>query len=98
MSRLQILDLSFCDSELPNNIQVQGGVNITISSSTGAWSASSGSDVSRSYYTGYVIDKKTGNYGYVVSAKVDGALAGAVSGALGDGTKYASSYSSAQVL
>lgn len=98
MSRLQILDLSFCDSELPNNIQVQGGVNITISSSTGTWSASSGSGVSRSYYTGYFFDKTTGNYGYVMSAKVDGAVAGAVSGALGDGTKYASSYSSAQVL
>ncbi len=93
MSRITIVDLSFCESEISGSSQIQGG--ITVYSPTGAWSVSSDSAHSEGYYTDYFFDKKTGNYGYVIAAQVSGAVAGATAGALSDGTKYASAYSSA---
>ncbi|MEB3181909.1 MAG: hypothetical protein VKL59_23175 [Nostocaceae cyanobacterium] len=95
MSRLKIVDLSFCETEFSSNSQVIGG--ITVYSPTGSWSASYGSAKSAGYYTDHFFDKTTGNYGYLVIAHTDGAVGGAIAGALGDGTNYASSYSIAGI-
>lgn len=95
MSRITILDLSFCESEISGSSQIQGGIGITVNSPTGAWSVSASSAHSQGYYTDYFFDKETGSYGYVIGAYVSGAVAGAVAGAVSDGTQYVSSYSSA---
>ncbi|MBW4569298.1 MAG: hypothetical protein KME31_15130 [Tolypothrix carrinoi HA7290-LM1] len=93
MSRITILDLSFCESEISGSSQIQGGIGITVYSPTGTWSVSADSAHSHSHYTNHFFDKETGSYGYVVAAQFSGAVAGAAAGAASDGTQYASSYS-----
>lgn len=97
MSQLKIVDLSFCESQLPSNSEVQGGRGISVSSPTGrsSWSASADSAHDAGYSTGYFFDRSSGAFGYYVGAFVAGAVAGAAAGALADGGTFASSYSGA---
>jgi len=97
MSLLKIVDLSFCESQLPSHSKVQGGWSISVSSPGGrsSWSASADSAHSSGYFTDFYFDRSTGAYGYVVGAFVAGSVAGAVAGALSDGSTFASSFSRA---
>lgn len=95
MSQLKIVDLSFCDREFPQNREVIGGRGITIISPTGAWSASADWSHNSGYATGHYFDRSTGAFSYFVAAGVTGSMAGAVAGALSDGSYYASTYTSA---
>jgi len=91
MSRLKISDLSFCDSELSTNSQVEGGLKFTfyfpkLKLLTTIKNPDAG------YTTEYFGDEKTGNYGYIVSDKGGKFFAGTAFGTLDNGGRYSASF------
>ncbi|MDZ7965561.1 MAG: hypothetical protein RM368_11390 [Nostoc sp. DedSLP03] len=72
MERLRISDLSFCEDEASDLSQVQGGVASTYARGYAIAKSSS-----------YKVDKNKGT----ITANFDGALAGALAGAITDGDK-----------
>ena len=93
MSRLKISDLSFCETELPSDSQVQGGFGFRFSfyfPKPKLLTTIKNPDAG--YTTQYFGDEKTGNYGYVVSDKVGKFLAGAAFGTLENGVRYTTSF------
>lgn len=95
MSQLRIADLNFCESALPTNSEVRGGLGVTVYSPTGAYSTSADSAHSSGYFTGFYFDRSTGSAGYVVSAGYSAGVAAALAGAIADGPTYASTYTGA---
>ncbi|WP_017721442.1 hypothetical protein [Kamptonema formosum] len=95
MSHLTIVDLSFCESAIPTNREVRGGLGVTVYSPRGAYSTSANSAHSSGYFTGYYFDRSTGSVGYVVSAGHSAGVAAAVAGAIADGSTYAGTYTGA---
>jgi hypothetical protein len=87
MSRLKISDLSFCDTEVYSNSQVELTVYFP---KTNLLTTIKNPDAD--YTTEYFGDEKTGNYGYVVSDKVGKFLAGAAFGTLENGVRYTTSF------
>jgi len=94
MSQLTIVDLDFCDNEIPSNREVKGGLGFgsTVYSPTGSFSTSASSDQSSGYSVSYFFNPDTGAFGYSVGYGYAGAVAGAAAGAASDGYHYASSY------
>ncbi|MBD1907609.1 hypothetical protein NDI37_19700 [Funiculus sociatus GB2-A5] len=93
MIQLKIVDLDFCEFEIPSNEEVIGG--ISISNPTGSFSTSVSSNKSSGYYVSSFFDKSTGAFGYSIGFGYSGAVAGAAAGAASDGYQYTSSYSEA---
>ncbi len=89
MSRLTIVDLSFCD-EFPDISSVQGGVAASVSTSFQAAN-------SAQYYGNWSIIKSPSGYGIVanISATAAGSAAGATAGAASDGSAYSNSFARA---
>lgn len=98
MSRLKVVDLSFCETELPSDTQVHGGlqVGLSITSPTGSASSYAASNSDSGYNVSYFFDPATGKYSYSVGYGYKYAVAGAVAGAAGNGSTYATSYASAR--
>lgn len=74
MSRIKIDNLSFCETELPSNSQVQGGLSLSefLSSFLSADKyelVSITKPVDGKYETKYFVDKTTGTQGYISSGK-----------------------------
>ncbi|MGI8500315.1 MAG: hypothetical protein ACR2LR_04150 [Hassallia sp.] len=74
MSRIKIDNLSFCETELPTNSQVQGGLSLTefLSRFLPADKyelVSITKPVDGKYETKYFVDKTTGTQGYILSGK-----------------------------
>jgi hypothetical protein len=91
MSRLKISDLSFCDTEVSSNSQVEGGLELTLYlPKTNLLTTIKNPDAD--YTTEYFGDEKTGNYGYVVSDKLGKFFAGAAFGTLDNGVRYTTSF------
>jgi len=91
MSRLKIYDLSFCDTELSTNSQVEGGLKFTFYfPKLKLLTTIKNPDMG--YTTEYFGDEKTGNYGYVVSDKLGKFLAGAAFGTLDNGVRFTTSF------
>jgi hypothetical protein len=96
MSQLTIVDLDFCENQIPSHRTVKGGLGfgITIYGPTGSFSTSASSDKSSGYSVGHFFDPRTGAYGYSVGYGYAGAVAGAAAGAASDGGyRYVSAYS-----
>lgn len=90
MSRLKISDLSFCDTEVYSNSQVEGGLELTsYFPKTNLLTTIKNRDAD--YTTEYFGDEKTGNYGYVVSDKLGKFKAGAAFG-LDNGVRFTTSF------
>ncbi|RUS96250.1 hypothetical protein DSM106972_087920 [Dulcicalothrix desertica PCC 7102] len=93
MNKLKIADLSFCETELSNSGEVQGGAGAYYQP-VGSVSTSFSADNSAGYYGNWGVYRDTYG-GYIITANVygsvGGAAAGAASGAASDGTHYASS-------
>lgn len=91
MSRLKISDLSFCDTEVYSNSQVEGGLELTLYfPKTKLLTRIKNPDAD--YTTEYFGDEKTGNYGYVVSDKLGKFFAGAAFGTLDNGVRFTTSF------
>ena len=95
MSKLRIVDLSFCESDIPINTEVRGGLGATIYSPAGVYSTSAESERISSYFTAFYFDRNTGYFGYGVSAEYSASVAGAVAGAIADGSTYVGTFTSA---
>lgn len=96
MSALTICDLSFCETELDSNSQIQGGDGITVYSPYGAWSSSNNSATSNGYYASYSVNRQNGLITSTITDNVQGSIAGSIAGAISDnGTKYVYTSSSA---
>ena len=91
MSRLKIYDLSFCDTELSTNSQVEGGLKFTFCFPK-LKLLTTIKNPDADYTTEYFGDEKTGNYGYVVSDKLGKFFAGAAFGTLDNGVRYSTSF------
>ncbi|MDF5731313.1 MAG: hypothetical protein PUP92_25755 [Rhizonema sp. PD38] len=99
MSTLTIGDLSFCETELDSNSQIQGGDGITVYSPYGAWSSSNNSATSSGYYAAYSVNRQNGLITSTITDNIQGSAAGSVAGAISDGgTKYAYASSSAHTV
>lgn len=94
MTQLKILDLNFIEIEVSSDKEVEGGGSISISSPTGSWAASSDSSHWSGYFADYYIDRSTGSVSYYVGTGYSAAVAGAVAGAVSDGSHYAFTYTS----
>jgi hypothetical protein len=97
MSYLSINDLSYLHTEILQDAKVKGGSTIgtNVSNSTGSFATSASSDSNSSYYQNYFYDINTGAYGYSVGYRYNAAVAGAASGATGDGYKFTTAYTGA---
>lgn len=95
MSQLTIVDLNFCESEIPSNREVKGGFGfgINVSNPTGSFATSASSDKSSGSYVSYSFDRNTGAFSYLIGFGYSGAVAGAVAGAASDGYNYSGAYS-----
>ncbi|MBD0301544.1 MAG: hypothetical protein ICV85_05025 [Tolypothrix sp. T3-bin4] len=91
MSRLKISDLSFYDTEVSTNSQVEGGLKFTFYFPK-LKLLTTIKNPDADYTTQYFGDEKTGNYGYVVSDKVGKFFAGAAFGTLDNGVRYSTSF------
>ena len=91
MSRLKIYDLSFCETELSSNSQVEGGFKFTFYFPKPKLLTTI-KNPDADYTTEYFGDQKTGNYGYVVSDKLGKFFAGAEFGTLDNGGMYTTSF------
>jgi hypothetical protein len=84
MNRLKVVDLSFCETQLPDISRVQGG-------DFGSRSTSYSSDRSSGYFADYSVNKDNRTISYVVSGYAGGAVAGAIAAAVSDlGITYTS--------
>ena len=79
MSQLKIVDISFCETELPNLAQVQGGISYGQASASSSAAASSGFNL-------YYLDPY--NHSAAMGAYTNGAMAGAIAGPVSDGYQF----------
>jgi len=93
VSQLTILDLDFCQGELPKNREIQGGVSFGGSFGRAAYGVSSDTAGSSGYFVSYNFDKN--GYGVVAGADFGAAYAAAASGAGSDGGTSAFAFSTA---
>lgn len=91
MSRLKISDLSFCETELFSDSQVQGGFGFSFYFGKRKPFASI-KNPDADYTTNYFGDEKAGKYGYVVSDKLGKVVAGTEFGVLDNGDIYSTSF------
>ena len=91
MSRLKISDLSFCETELSSDSQVQGGFGFTFYFPKRKLLTTI-TNPDADYTTKYFGDEKAGKYGYVVSDKLGKVVAGTEFGVLDNGGIYSTSF------
>jgi hypothetical protein len=98
MSRLKVVDLSFCETELPSDTQVHGGLQVvqqSFSTPTGSVSTYAASDFGSGQNVSYFFNPATGKYGYTIDYGYKYAVAAAAAGSAANGSTYTTSYASA---
>jgi hypothetical protein len=93
VNQLTIFDLDFCESELPKNREIQGGISFGGSFGRAAYAVSSDTAGSAGYFVSYNFDKN--GYSVVAGADFGAAYAAAASGAGSDGGTSAFAFSTA---